>query len=90
MHGKNPDTHGRQHGLLVPTGRARIEAPLAFGTGEGMPIVGVLWREWKPPVLLTVIGGGGFAVSLACRIFASRSSITAAALNYQHFLDNSA
>jgi hypothetical protein len=24
-----------QHGLLIRTGRVRIEAPLAFGTGEG-------------------------------------------------------
>jgi hypothetical protein len=30
-----PDTYRPPHGLLIHTGRARIEAPLAFGTGEG-------------------------------------------------------
>jgi hypothetical protein len=32
---EEPDHTGRQHGLLVRIGRARIVAPLAFGTGEG-------------------------------------------------------
>lgn len=32
---EEPDTYPPQHGLLIRTGRAGIEAPFAFGTGEG-------------------------------------------------------
>jgi hypothetical protein len=48
------------------------------GWVKGMPIVRMLRRVWIPPVVLTVIGCGGFTVSLVCAVFASEKHPSAA------------
>ena len=61
--GKTPDAFAATAWFTRPTGRLRIEAPQAFGTGKGMAFAGVLRRAWIPLVVLAVIGGAGFTVS---------------------------
>jgi hypothetical protein len=63
MHGKNPTRVGHSMVYSIRTGRARIEAPLAFGTGEGDADRCSAQAGMVPPVAFTVIDCGGFAVS---------------------------
>jgi hypothetical protein len=68
---EEPDTYRPQHGLLIRTGRARIEVPLAFGTGEGDAD---RWSAGAGADTAGYIDGDqiwGFTVSLVRMIFAS-------------------
>jgi len=71
MHGKNPTHTGHSmvysSVLVALVSRRRPRS----GRVKGMPIVRVLGRVWIPPVVLTVIGCGGFTASLVRAVFAS-------------------
>ena len=71
MHGKNPTRTG--HSMVYSSILVALVSRRRSRSGrvKGMPIVGVLGRVRIPLVLSTVIGCGGYTVSLVCVAFAS-------------------
>jgi Mycobacterium membrane protein len=78
MHGKNP-AH-TCHSMVYFSVLVALVARRRWRSGrvKGMPIVRVLRRVWLPPVVLTVTGSAGFAVSLVRAVFAPEKHPSAA------------
>lgn len=71
MHQKNPTRTG--HSMVYSSILVALVSSCRSRSGrvKGMPIIEVLGRVRIPPVVPTVIGCGGYTVSLACAVFAS-------------------